>query len=259
MREAPGSLQLEETEAPASELVLLIAPEPWLRNFSQNFGALFRRAETRAARADPAPAAFWPDVFVDRGLPWRRFLQSGAYHILALALIWAGSRFLALQPHPTAQPTFTKADVVYYTPSEYLPPLDTRRPVSPRARNADPEYSAQPIISVPREADNRSQTLFTHKDVTPPDIPLQHDVALPNTVAWPGEPQPPIGPAPAVPCTQITRLAPRMERSVIAPPPDVEAVTRETLRAPQAAVIAPPPAVEAGGGRPPLRPHHPRP
>src|SRR5258708_4095477 len=249
MREAPGSLQLEETESPALALHLLIAPEPWLRNFLQNFGALFRRSETRAVRLESAPAPFWPDVFVDRGLPWRRFLQSGAYHILALALIWAASRFLALQPHPTAQPTFTKADVVYYTPSEYLPPLDTRRPVSPRARNADPEYSAQPIISVPREADNRSQTLFTHKDVTPPDIPLQHDVALPNTVAWSGKPQLPIGPVPAVPASEITRLAPRMERSVIAPPPAVEAVTRETLRAPQAAVIAPPPAVEAGATR----------
>src|SRR5260370_13956513 len=261
MREAPGSLQLEETESPALALHLLIAPEPWLRNFLQNFGALFRRSETRAVRLESAPAPFWPDVFVDRGLPWRRFLQSGAYHILALALIWAGSRFLALQPHPTAQPTFTKADVVYYTPSEYLPPLDTRRPVFPRARNADPEYSAQPIISVPREADNRSQTLFTHKDVTPPDIPLQHDVALPNTVAWSGKPQLPIGPAPAVPASEITRLAPRMERSVIAPPPvvqndvqndwqnDAEAVTREALRAPQAAVIAPHPAIEAGATR----------
>src|SRR5258708_13650925 len=249
MREAPGSLQLEETEAPAPELVLLIAPEPWLQNFSQNFGALFRRSETRALRLESTPAAFWPDVFVDRGLPWPRFLQSGAYHILALALIWAASRFLALQPHPTGQPTFTKADVVYYTPSEYLPPLDTRRPDSPRARKADPEYSAQPIISVPREADNRSQTLFTHKDVTPPDIPLQHDVALPNTVAWSGKPQLPIGPVPAVPPSEITRLAPRMERSVIAPPPPGEAATRETLRAPPPPVLPPPPSVQAGATR----------
>jgi TonB family protein len=195
MRETSGSLQEAETEASAPELTLLTI--------------------------DSVPAAFWPDVFVDRGLPWRRFAQSGAYHVLALVLIWAGSRFLALQPHPVSQPAFTHADVVYYAPSEYLPPLDTRRSTSTRARKADPEYSAQPIISVPPEADNRSQTI-----VTPPNIKLQHDVAMPNVVSllekMPGNPQMPIGPAPVVPASEISRLVPRMERAVIAPPPAME-------------------------------------
>jgi TonB family protein len=243
MREAPGSLQLAEIE-PDSEMLLVIVHEPWLRNFLQNLRHMFQRPETGSLRLESASAAFWPDVFVHHGLPWGRFLQSGAYHIFVLALIWAGSRFLALQPHATAQSTFTKADVVYYTPSEYLPPLDTRRSDSDHARKADPEYSAQPIISVPPEADNRSQTI-----VTAPDIQLQHDVALPNVVAWSGKPQLPIGPAPAIPASEITRLAPQMDRSVIAPPPDVKATSRETLQAPQASVIAPPPAVEAGATR----------
>jgi TonB family protein len=249
MREAPGSLQLAETEAPAPDLLLLIAPDPWFQTFLRNLQDLFRQPDSVSQPPESAPGAFWPDVFVDRGLPWRRFLQSGAYHVLALALIWAGSRFLALQPHTTTQPTFPKADVVYYTPSEYLPPLDTRRASSAPARKADPEYSPQPIISVPPEADNRSQTLFTHKDVTPPNIQLQRDLALPNVVAWSGKPQLPIGPAPAVPASEITRLAPRMERSIIAPPPDLQAIKRETLQAPQEAVIAPPPDVEARSTR----------
>ena len=243
MREAPGSLQLAEIESD-SEMLLVIVHEPWLRNFLQNLRHMFQRPETGPLGIESAPAAFWPDVFVDRGLPWRRFLQSGAYHIFVLALIWAGSRFLALQPHATAQPTFAKADIVYYTPSEYLPPLDTRRSNSAHVRKADPEYSAQPIISVPPEADNRSQTI-----VTAPNIQLQHDVALPNVVAWSGKPQLPIGPAPAIPASEITRLAPRMERSVIAPPPDVKTASRQALQAPQASVIAPPPAVEAGATR----------
>jgi TonB family protein len=243
MHEAPGSLELEETES-LPELLLLIAPEPWLRNFLRNLRDLFRWPENLPLRVESAPAAFWADVFVDRRLPWLRFLQSGAYHVLALAVIWAGSRFLALQPRATVQPAFTKVDVVYYTPSEYLSPLDTRRPDSPDVRKPDPEYSAQPIISLPPEADNRSQTI-----VTPPDIQLQHDVALPNVVAWSGKPQLPIGPAPAVSVSEVTRLAPRMERSVITPPPDVEVSSREMLQAPQAAVIAPPPDVEAGATR----------
>jgi TonB family protein len=249
MHEAPGPLQLEETEPPAPELVLLIAPEPWFRVFLQNIRDLFRRAElVPPSRIDSAPAAFWPDVFVDRGLPWRRLLQSACYHVLTLALIWAGSRFLALHPPPETRPAFTHADVVYYAPSEYLPPLDTRRSSSARARRADPEYSAQPIISVPPQAGNRSQTI-----VTPPNIQLQHDVALPNVVAllekMPGDPRLPIGPAPAVPASDISRLAPRIERSVIAPPPGLQAASPKTLPAPQPAVIAPPPAMETGSTR----------
>jgi TonB family protein len=241
MPPAPGPLQVE-TDPPAPALLLVIKPEPWLSNFLKNLQDLFRDPDPLPLAS--APADFWPDVFVDRELPWRRFLQSGAYHVLALALIWAGSRFLALPPHATAQPKFTKADVVHFMPSEYLPPLDTRRANSAPPRKADPEYSAQPIISLPREVDNRAQTI-----VTPPNIQLQHDVALPNVVAWSDKPQLPIGPAPVVPVSEITRLAPRMERSVIAPPPEFQAKSRETLQAPQPDVIAPPPTVDAAATR----------
>jgi TonB family protein len=83
---------------------------------------------------------------------------------------------------------------------------------------------------------------------------LQHDIPLPNIVAWSGKPQLPIAPVPAVPVSEITRLAPRMESDVIAPPP----VARDNLRddagvnsrhALPAAVIAPPPAVEDASTR----------
>jgi len=244
MRETPGTV-LEETESQTPELRLLIAPAPGSRVFVENLRDLFRSGEAAPLHLHSAPADFWPDVFVERSLPWRRFFESGGYHILALVVIWAASRFLALQPHALPQPTFTHADVVYYTPTEYLPPLDTRRrPASTRTQKADPELSTQPIISVPREADNRSQTI-----VTAPDIQLQRDVALPNTVAWSDKPRMPIAPAPVVLASEISRLAPRMERSVIAPPPDVRDNSQKHMQAPQPAVIAPPPALEAASNR----------
>src|SRR5580658_3831835 len=102
MRQTPGAV-LEETESPAPELRLLITTEPWSRVFVQNILGLFER-KAAPLELQSVPADFWPDVFVERSLPWRRFFQSGGYHVLALALVWAGSRFLALQPHVTLQP-----------------------------------------------------------------------------------------------------------------------------------------------------------
>jgi len=244
MRES-ASPELEETELSVAELRLLVEPEPWPRVFVQNLRGLFQRPKLNLLNLKSAPAAFWPDVFVHLGLPWNGFLESVVFHVLALTMIWIGARFLRLEPQAKSQPTFAHADIVFYTPSEYLPPLDTRRSDSARAREADPEFSTQPIISLPPEADNRSQTV-----VTPPHIQLRHDVPLPNVVAWSARPQLPIGPAPAVPASEISRLAPQMERSLIAPPPDVHSATQKTLQAPDPAVIAPPPAVEAGSTRP---------
>jgi TonB family protein len=243
MREVPTPL-LEKIEPTFPEPRLLVVPEAWSRIFLQNLWGLFHSREGAPLHLESAPAPFWSDVFVERKLPWRRFFESGGYHILALIVVWAGPRFLALQPNVTAQPTFRHADVVYYTPSEYLPPLDTLRSTSAQAEKADPEFSAQPIISVPPEADNHSQTI-----VTAPKIQLQHDLPLPNTVAWSDKPLMPIAPAPLVPASEISRLAPQMDRSVIAPPPDVDNASQKMMQLPQVAVIAPPPALEATSDR----------
>jgi TonB family protein len=243
MREVPTPL-IEKIEQTFPEPRLLVVPEAWPRIFLQNLWGLFHSGEGAPLHLESAPAAFWSDVFVERKLPWRRFLESGGYHILALIVVWAGPRFLSLQPNITAQPTFSHADVVYYTPSEYLPPLDTLRSTSAQAQKADPELSAQPIISVPPEADNHSHTI-----VTAPKIQLQHDLPLPNTVAWSDKPLMPIAPAPLVPASEISRLTPRMDRPVISPPPDLNNASQKTMQLPQLAVIAPPPALEATSDR----------
>jgi len=237
-------------ELPSPDLKLLVVNEPWLRTFVQNYRDLFRPSEFDPHSASCAPATFWPDVFVERKLPWPGFSRSAATHVLAIALIWAATRFLALQPHPRPQSVFTHADVVYYSPSEYLPPLDTRRSSASPAAKADPEYSPQPIISVPPEADNRAQTI-----VAPPKVRLRNDIALPNSVAMleklPIDSQMPIAPAPAVPVSEITRLAPRMDRSIIAPPAEVGENMRDSSQAEltKIAVIPPPPSAEANATR----------
>ena len=199
-----------------------------------------------------APAPFWHDVFVTGRLPWNRFLQSVACHGIAFALVIGFTSFFALQPQVVARPTFEHAQVIYYEPAEYLPPLDTRDAKAERPRKADPEFSRQPIISLPREADNRSQTI-----VTPPAVKLQRELAMPNIVGWSEKisdnmekPRLAIPPVPLTPAADITRIAPQMENSVVAPPPDISAQNAVAFQVLQAAVVAPPPSVEMASSRP---------
>ena len=247
------------------DLNLLVELAP--RSFFGNLKVAFTPARWLAHEPGSASAPFWPDVFVHQPLPWRRFAESVTYHLLAFGSLVVLSHFAALQPRAVVHPTFERSQVIYYEPSEYLPPLDTRNQDDSQSQKADPEFSPQPIISVPPEADNHTQTI-----VTAPNVRLQHDVPLPNMVAWSDQPQLPIAPAPLVPAAEITRMTPQMESSVVAPPPDarvqnerellslqtsivapppeVTNSARSVLQAPQASVIAPPPSVDNAVARP---------
>jgi TonB family protein len=269
MPEVTGRVPLGEAPERIPDLRLLIELPSRSRVFLGNLWDLLRRREATPLNLHSAPAPFWSDVFVARGLPWRRFFESGAYHALAFGLLWAASGFLALQPQAVPRPAVIHDEVIYYTPEEYLAPLDTRQPDSDQQQKADPEYSAQPILSLPPEADNRSQTI-----VTPPDIKLKQEVALPNVVAWSERPQMPIAPAPVLPVSSLSRMAPAvdtrvvapapdlaradnhrdlpgLQTSIIAPPPDVKITPQKTGKTLQTAVIAPPPEVEADSTRRP--------
>ena len=245
---------------------LLVELPSWPRVFFGNLADFVYARRLPPLELQSAPATFWADVFVKRRLPWSRFFESGALHVLAVAALLVLSRFLALQPQPLPRATFEHAQVIYYQPEEYLPPLDTRDSQPAEAQKADPELAPQPIISVPPEADNRSQTI-----VTPPNIKLKRDVPLPNIVAWSNHPELPIAPAPLVKASTITRLSPQLENSVVAPPPDPEqnrqrdsatmqisvvapppdlrAATATAFQAPQPAIIEPPPSVGAASSR----------
>lgn len=223
---------------------LLLELPSWPKAFLGNVrDFLFpRRVEPLELRS--APAAFWPDVFVTCSLPWSRFLQSAIYHVLAGAIVLGLSHLFALQPRVVPlQPSFDRSQVVYYQAAEYLPPLDTRPRSSAQPQKADPEFSPQPVISVPAESDNRSQTI-----VTPPKIKLKRDVAMPNVVAWSDaqRPQLAIPPSPMIPAAEIQRLTPTVENSVVTPPPDAARLERRrSSPALQSSVVAPPPDLRA--------------
>ena len=186
------------------------------------------------------PEFVWQDVFVERPLPWGRFLQSTLLHTAAVALIWTLSLTWLRQQKILDRSTFDRSSLVTYTPEEYLPALDTGAAEAPPAKG-DPVFARQPILSVPPEADNRSQTI-----VAPPDLKLNHDVPLPNIVATGAV-------APAIPL-EATRAATNRvvapEMQVVAPAPDAQFAPDRVVRAGiKTDVIAPPPEVAANRTR----------
>jgi len=236
----PEVLEFRQTPQTVPGPQLLVELPSWPQVFFGNLRDLVFPRPLPELELRSAPAPFWTDVFVKRGLPWFSFLESGAYHLIASALLVALTRFLALQPHAVPQPKFDHSQVIYYEPSEYLPPIDTRSRPEAKPAKADPEFARQPIISLPPQADNRSQTI-----VTPPNIKLKHDVAMPNIVAWSEKmvkPRLAIPPPPVTPAAEITRLAPHIENSVVAPPPDAAHISHRSDRPSlQTTVVAPPP------------------
>lgn len=191
----------------------------------------------------PAPPAnetsFWRDVFVPSQQPWTTFLESLVYHALVVAAILAWGQWRPAPRISLRDPWKDTKLVVYPATAAQkpdLPKLDTGSAGIHRAQAGDPALASQPILSVPREPDNRAQTI-----VTPPEIVLHSTVRMPNIVAWSALP---LAPAPAltVLASERTVMAPAL--SVVAPAPQIDLAHRNSLTMPRTAVVAPPPAIE---------------
>jgi len=261
MRLGQGLLEAEvdSPESQVPEPRLLVELEPRHRVFLHNLKSLFWPEHLPPLRLVSWPAPPWPDVLVSRRLPWWGWAQSAVLHLAAIAAFVGAAR---IWPHriQVAEPeAFRHEDVIYYEASEYLPPLDTggSHVYLPKG---DPAFAPQPIISVPPESDNRSQTI-----VTPPNVGLDHDVPLPNMVAWsqvqpsvplaattrsaadmrvPAMAMPAVAPPPDVQ-RHGANNTPSLQQAVVAPPPEMNSpASQRALQSPQAAVIAPPPQVE---------------
>ena len=240
----------------------LVKVEPWHKTFFCNLRDLVRRRTDAPLRVVSRPGTFWDDVFVASRLPWRRFAESVVGHAVFIAMLFGTSTLWPQGTRVVPAPVFHSSDVITYSAPEYLQPLNTGGAKARLPRRADPAYAPQPIISVPPEPDNRRQTI-----VAPPKIKLDHDVPLPNVVAW--------GPAqPTVPMAATSRAtnlrAPEMTTAVVAPPPEVKnrlnaaptltetvvapapeisARSNRNVRMPEPAVVEPPPSMETASIR----------
>ncbi len=236
MRQGSGTAGSKET---GSSPTLLVNLEPWHKVFLDNLADLLWLGRRPGDVLSSQPGAFWPDVFVRSGLPWRRFLESAVYHSAVIAALWGLARLWPQPLQVIARPAFSRTDVIYNSAAEYLPPLNTGDLHLQAPQTGEPEYAAQAIISVPREPDNRTQTI-----VTPPDIRLDREVLLPNMVAWTRA-------ALVVPVAATSRAAaqlklPSLPEAVVAPALDpVRTALLQAPTLPQPAIVEPPPAVEA--------------
>jgi TonB family protein len=231
-------------ESPGKDLLrLLVERDPASPEFRSGVRAALHPAPHAALRPTELPGGeedefdLWRDVFVQQKIPWGRFLQSALLHTAAVALIWTISLSWIRQQKILDHAAFDRSSLVTYSPEEYLPPLDTGASEAPKVQKGDPAYAKQPILSVPREADNRSQTV-----VVPPDLKLDRDVPLPNIVARgaivPAVPLDATRPSLSLSLSRI--VAP--ETQVVAPAPDVQfARDRVVQAAMKSDVIAPPP------------------
>ena len=228
-------------ESPGKDLLrLLVERDPASPEFRSGVRAALHPAPRPALRPTELPGAeevefdLWRDVFVQQKLPWGRFLQSALLHTAAVALVWTISLSWIRQQKILDHAAFDRSSLVTYSPEEYLPPLDTGASEAPKEQKGDAAYAKQPILSVPREADNRSQTI-----VVPPDLKLDRDVPLPNIVAT-GAIVPAVPLDATRPSLSTRIVAP--ETQVVAPAPDVQfARDRVVQAAMKSDVVAPPP------------------
>ncbi len=235
------SAVLEDPAEDARDLQLLLDHEPRHRTFLGDLGYVLGRKPP----LPPIDDDFWHDVFVPSRLPWTTFVESLVYHALVLVALLAWGQWAPVR-HIKQEDPFKNTRVIVYPGApkpevSTLPKLDTGSAGPHRAQAGDPTYARQPILSVPREPDNRAQTI-----ITPPDIVLRRDVRIPNIVAWAALP---VAPTPSVPVLASERSVLAPDLSVIAPPPQVDMAHRNGLTLPQAAPVAPPPDVRADSTR----------
>jgi TonB family protein len=242
--EGPVKEAAREAADDSSDLRLLVKHQPRHRELLGDLGYLLRPKAAPTLDSptlDPhnADDAFWHDVFVSSRLPWVTFIESLVYHAVALValLLWA-----QWQPrHIAQQDPWKETRLIVYPvpPKNDLPKLDTGSAAPHLPQTGDPAYAHQAILSVPREPDNRAQTI-----VAPPGIVLHRDVRLPNIVAWTSTALP-LAPTPSVQVLASERSIIAPQLSVIAPAPEVDAAHHTGPTLPQVVAIAPAPDVQA--------------
>lgn len=217
---AKSQQEAASVEPPA----LLCELEPWSRTFFRNLGdAIFRR-EPPPLETTAVPIPVHQNYFIKTGVDLSKVAESYGGHIVFVIAVYLVCTLPFFNRQVQLRSPVENTELTYYPVSEYLPPINTAQKAAMKPRHGAPKLAKQEILSVPPNPDNTRQTV-----VTPPKIKLNHDVALPNIVAWTPVPSTQPVAASARSVSQLT--VPTFQPDVVAPTADVSKV-HNTLTVP---------------------------
>lgn len=158
---------------------LLVRWTPFWPDFFNTVSDFLLRRDGPQVHSSSAPGS-WPNVLVQRPMPWRELAQSGILHICAAVLIALTGHMWLGRSRVEVQDTLSHHTISYYKTEDFLPALKTDPPkVSARVHSKhDPAPAPQEIISVPSDADNSEQTIASLEH---PEI-IHNNVPLPNMI-----------------------------------------------------------------------------
>jgi hypothetical protein len=225
---APGSSNQGAHLNAAPRLRLLLELEPAHRVFFRNLAdlLLFRTVAPVAITSRPAP--FWRDVFVCSGVPWRWLLGSTVSQVIVIAAVLILFQGWAQREPLQRRRTFYKSYISYYTPSPSFPALRSSPSRIRAVPKRKPESAHQAVTRVPPER--------TRKIIRPPDI--KRTESAPNVLASTSTPL-------AIPLSSNKLTLPAVPNSVVASLSDLSYATARRRGLPQGSVVAPPPEVKA--------------
>jgi len=225
---ASGSPNLSAHLKAVPRLRLLLELEPAHRVFFRNLAdvILFRSTPPVATMSRPGP--FWHDVFVCSGVPWRWLLGSTLSHMIVIAFMLILSQWWAQREPLQYRRGFYKSYVSYYTPSQSFPALRSSASRVRALPKRKPESAHQAVTRVAPER--------TRKIIRPPDV--KRTESAPNVLTSNSIPL-------AMPLSSNKLTLPAVPNSVVASLSDLSYATARRRGLPQGSVVAPPPEVKA--------------
>jgi TonB family protein len=235
MMSGATATKVQQENAAIDSPRLLCELEPRHRVFFRNLADVILRREPPPVETTAAPVPLRRDYFIKTGIDATRYVESYSGHIAVITLVYLVCTLPFFNRAPKLNSPYENTHISYYPVSDYLPPINTAAKAAMKPRHGAPKLAKQEILSVPPNPDNTHQTI-----VTPPKIKLNHDVPLPNIVAW--TPIPSAQPV-AASARSVSQLkVPQLEPDVAAPTADVSKVHAKldlpTL--PQPSVVEPP-------------------
>lgn len=205
---------VQKQAAEADVPVLRWELEPWRRVFLRNLGDTLLRREPPPIEITAKPVPLRRNYFITTGIDSWRFVESYSGHVVFVLIVYLVCTLPFFNRAPLLHSPLENTEISYVPVSDYLPPINTAAKAAMKPRHGAPKLAKQEILSVPANPDNNHQTI-----VTPPKIKLDHDVPLPNIVAW--TPVPARQPIAASARSVAQLKMPELQPDVVAPTADV--------------------------------------